>query len=77
MIPFEEIYLDLPARTHKRVILLLPSVYSPCPLKNVPLLQQDDLKVVENLDIPSDESGYLQKLCEDRAWGISVLFVDE
>lgn len=38
---------------------------------------QDDLKVVENLDIPSDESGYLQKLCEDRAWGISVLFVDD
>ncbi|XP_045607885.1 large ribosomal subunit protein uL4m [Procambarus clarkii] len=38
---------------------------------------QDDLKIVENLDMPSDEVGYLEKLCEDRSWGPSVLFVDD
>ncbi|KAK3870343.1 hypothetical protein Pcinc_024421 [Petrolisthes cinctipes] len=38
---------------------------------------QDDIKIVENLDMPSDEAGYLEQLCEDRYWGPSVLFVDE
>lgn len=38
---------------------------------------QDDLKVVENLDMPSDEAGYLEQLCESRSWGPSVLFVDD
>ncbi|XP_069958323.1 large ribosomal subunit protein uL4m [Cherax quadricarinatus] len=38
---------------------------------------QDDLKIVENLDMPSDEAGFLEKLCEDRCWGPSVLFVDD
>ncbi|XP_042223181.1 39S ribosomal protein L4, mitochondrial-like isoform X1 [Homarus americanus] len=38
---------------------------------------QDDLKIVENLDLPSDEAGYLEKLCEERCWGPSVLFVDD
>ncbi|KAK8381144.1 hypothetical protein O3P69_008190 [Scylla paramamosain] len=38
---------------------------------------QDDLKIVESLDMPSDEAGYLEQLCENRRWGISVLFVDD
>lgn len=38
---------------------------------------QDDLKIVEDLDIPSDEPSYLEKLCEDRCWGPAVLFVDD
>lgn len=38
---------------------------------------QDDLKVVADLDMPSDESGYLEQLCESRHWGPSVLLVDD
>lgn len=37
---------------------------------------QDDLHVVNNLDIPSDEPGYLEDLVFERNWGPSVLFVD-
>jgi len=38
---------------------------------------QDDIKIVESLDMSSDESGYLEQLCEDKSWGPSVLFVDD
>lgn len=38
---------------------------------------QDDLKIVDSLDMPSDEAGYLEQLCENRRWGMSVLFVDD
>ncbi|KAG0720500.1 39S ribosomal protein L4, mitochondrial [Chionoecetes opilio] len=38
---------------------------------------QDDLKIVDSLDMPSDEAGYLEQLCESRNWGPTVLFVDE
>ncbi|RXG57708.1 39S ribosomal protein L4, mitochondrial [Armadillidium vulgare] len=35
-----------------------------------------DLKVVDSLEIPSDEPGYLHQLVEERNWGPSVLFAD-
>ncbi|KAG5896854.1 hypothetical protein JTB14_024193 [Gonioctena quinquepunctata] len=37
---------------------------------------QDDLHVVDNLDIPTEETGYLEELVKSRNWGPSVLFVD-
>ncbi|KAL7635821.1 UNVERIFIED_CONTAM: hypothetical protein RMT77_013638 [Armadillidium vulgare] len=37
---------------------------------------QGDLKVVDSLEIPSDEPGYLHQLVEERNWGPSVLFAD-
>lgn len=40
-------------------------------------LAQDDLHVVNNLDIPTDESTYIEELIRSRNWGSSVLLVDE
>lgn len=40
-------------------------------------LAQDDLKIVDTLDIPSEDPKFLEQLVEARKWGISVLFVDE
>lgn len=40
-------------------------------------LAQDDLHVVKDLDIPTDEPEYLAELIQDRNWGPSVLIVDE
>lgn len=40
-------------------------------------LAQDDLHVVQDLEIPSDEESYLQEMVKSRLWGPSVLFVDE
>lgn len=40
-------------------------------------LAQDDLHIVNNLEIPTDESNYMQELVKSRNWGPSVLFVDE
>lgn len=40
-------------------------------------LAQDDLHIVNNLEIPTDDSGYIKNLIEKRNWGPSVLFVDE
>ncbi|XP_050036486.1 large ribosomal subunit protein uL4m isoform X2 [Dermacentor andersoni] len=37
---------------------------------------QDDLKVVDSLDVPTNDSKYLLKLVDERLWGPSVLFVD-
>lgn len=39
-------------------------------------LAQDDLHVVRDLEIPTDEKEYLENLVEERNWGPSVLFVD-
>ncbi|XP_076239142.1 mitochondrial ribosomal protein L4 [Calliopsis andreniformis] len=39
-------------------------------------LAQDDLYIVNNLEIPSQEPSYIQELIEKRHWGPSVLFVD-
>ncbi|CAG9819034.1 unnamed protein product [Phaedon cochleariae] len=37
---------------------------------------QDDLHVVENLEIPTEEPSYLEELVKSRNWGPSVLFVN-
>lgn len=39
-------------------------------------LAQDDLHVVDSLEIPSEESNYIEELIKSRLWGPSVLFVD-
>nr|CAG4645147.1 EOG090X0EDZ [Leptodora kindtii] len=40
-------------------------------------LAQDDLHIVDSLELPTDDGKYLEKLVEGRAWGPSVLFVDD
>lgn len=37
---------------------------------------QDDLHVVDSLEIPSEDSDYIEELVKSRLWGPSVLFVD-
>nr|BAN21196.1 mitochondrial ribosomal protein L4 [Riptortus pedestris] len=39
-------------------------------------LAQDDLHIVENLEIPTDDPQFLKDLVHERNWGMSVLFVD-
>lgn len=39
-------------------------------------LAQDDLHIIDSLEIPSEESSYIQELVRSRMWGPSVLFVD-
>ncbi|KAL6265203.1 hypothetical protein P5V15_005287 [Pogonomyrmex californicus] len=39
-------------------------------------LAQDDLHIIDELEIPSSESSYIEQLIEERNWGPSVLFVD-
>lgn len=40
-------------------------------------LAQDDLHIVKDLELPSDEPDYLVDLIEERNWGPSVLIVDD
>ncbi|KPJ06972.1 39S ribosomal protein L4, mitochondrial [Papilio machaon] len=40
-------------------------------------LAQDDLHVVNNLELPTDEPNYLADLIENRNWGPSVLIIDD
>lgn len=40
-------------------------------------LAQDDLHVVDDLEVPTDDPNYLHELTKSRSWGPSVLFVDE
>ena len=37
---------------------------------------QDDVHVVNNLDIPTDDTSYLTDLIKTRNWSMSTLFVD-
>jgi len=37
---------------------------------------QDDIKVVDDLEIPTDDPEFLQELVKQRGWGKSTLFVD-
>lgn len=37
---------------------------------------QDDLHLVDNLELPTEEQTYLEELVKSRLWGPSVLFVD-
>lgn len=39
-------------------------------------LAQDDLHLVKDLEIPSNEPSYIEQLIEERNWGPSVLIVD-
>uniref|UniRef100_A0A182YGT6 Large ribosomal subunit protein uL4m n=1 Tax=Anopheles stephensi TaxID=30069 RepID=A0A182YGT6_ANOST len=39
-------------------------------------LAQDDLHVVKDLEIPTEDPQYLRDLVASRLWGPSVLFVD-
>ncbi|XP_013187128.1 large ribosomal subunit protein uL4m [Amyelois transitella] len=40
-------------------------------------LAQDDLHVVKDLELPSEEPEYLEELIKERNWGPSVLLVDD
>lgn len=40
-------------------------------------LAQDDLHVVDNLELPTEDPKYLQELIDARQWGPAVLLVDE
>lgn len=40
-------------------------------------LAQDDLHIVNDLEIPTDDASFIKQLIESRNWGPSVLFVDE
>ncbi|KAL3269476.1 hypothetical protein HHI36_008545 [Cryptolaemus montrouzieri] len=40
-------------------------------------LAQDDLHVVNDIEIPSDEPQYIKELIKSRNWGPSVLIIDE
>jgi large subunit ribosomal protein L4 len=40
-------------------------------------LAQDDLHIVKDLEIPTDDKEYIKNLVEKRNWGPSVLIVDE
>lgn len=40
-------------------------------------LAQDDLHVIKDLEIPTNEPNYLEELIKARLWGPSVLFVDD
>lgn len=40
-------------------------------------LAQDDLHVIKDLEIPTNESKYIEELLKARLWGPSVLFVDD
>lgn len=40
-------------------------------------LAQDDLHVVKDLEIPTDDKDYIKNLIEERNWGPSVLIIDE
>lgn len=37
---------------------------------------QDDLKIVDSFDLPTNDPKFLENLVEERFWGPSVLFVD-
>ncbi|XP_051174879.1 39S ribosomal protein L4, mitochondrial [Leptopilina boulardi] len=40
-------------------------------------LAQDDLHIVTDLEIPSEETSYVEDIINERNWGPSVLFVDD
>lgn len=40
-------------------------------------LAQDDLHVVNDIEIPTDDPKYIEELLDSRLWGPSVLFVDK
>ncbi|XP_066583136.1 large ribosomal subunit protein uL4m [Prorops nasuta] len=39
-------------------------------------LAQDDLHIINDLEIPTDDQSYIEQLIQERNWGPSVLFID-
>lgn len=39
-------------------------------------LAQDDLHIVDDIEIPTEDPAYLQAMAEERKWGPSILFVN-
>lgn len=39
-------------------------------------LAQDDLKIVDSIEVPTEDPAYIKELVAARKWGPSVLFVD-
>lgn len=39
-------------------------------------LAQDDLKIVDSIEVPTEDPSYIKELVAARMWGPSVLFVD-
>ncbi|CAH1736968.1 unnamed protein product [Aphis gossypii] len=66
-------------RSHTTHFYMLPfykRVYGLTSTLSVKLIQ-DDLHIVKNLDLPSDDPSYINDLVDSRLWGPSVLFIDE
>lgn len=40
-------------------------------------LAQDDLRIVDSLEVPTDDPQFLRNLAEQRSWGLSILFVED
>lgn len=38
---------------------------------------QDDVRIVRDLEIPSDDPKYIERLIDQRGWALSTLFVDK
>jgi len=38
---------------------------------------QDDIKIVDSLEVPSEDPKFMEDLVEKRKWGVSVLFIDD
>ncbi|GIY74231.1 39S ribosomal protein L4, mitochondrial [Caerostris darwini] len=38
---------------------------------------QDDVVIVDSLEIPTDDSNYIEQLIQQRKWGNSVLFIND
>lgn len=39
-------------------------------------LAQDDLHIVDDLEVPTEDPEYMKSLCEQRKWGPSTLFIN-
>lgn len=65
-------------RSHKTYFYMLPFYTRVAGLTSMlsVKLAQDDLHVINNLEIPTRESSYVEQLVEERNWGPSVLIVD-
>lgn len=66
-------------RSHTTHFYMLPfykRVYGLTSTLSVKLIQ-DDLHIVKNLDLPSDDPSYINDLVDSRLWGPSVLFIDD
>lgn len=65
-------------RSHKTYFYMLPFYTRVAGLTSMLSIKfaQDDLHLINDLEIPSQESSYVEQLIEERNWGPSVLIVD-